>query len=439
MPHQLPADVRGFTGRSGYLEKLDALIPEAENHGDRAVVISAIAGTAGVGKTALAVHWAHRVRDRFPDGQLYTNLCGYDHAGVPADPDAVLENFLHALDVPAEKVPGDLAAKQCLYRSVLAGRRMLIVLDNACSAEQIRPLLPGEGTCLVVVTSRNRLSGLVAREGAERVTLDVLPLAEAVELLRSILGSDRDRTAILESLAELCVRLPLALRIVAERAATSAVPLTELVAELTDERSRLDALTPDGDEDTTAVRAVFSWSYRALPPPDARVFRLLGLHPGPDLGLHAAAALAGVSQAETRRRLDRLVGAHMLERHGRRFRFHDLLRVYAAERAHEDETATERDAARRRMLDWYLHTASAATTAVGHDSQLRLEPVSPGITPLTFDTPGQVATWYAAEYRNLEATWRYLVNQAWRAVGGRSGKPESCGLAEVGAHTRMVR
>jgi hypothetical protein len=233
IPRELPCDVRGFTGRTDHLDRLNGLL-KADG---RALVISAIAGTAGVGKTALAVHWAHSVREQFPDGQLYTNLRGYDPADPPTEPGLVLEGFLRTLNVPASQIPSDLEARQRLYRSLLDGKRVLIVLDNAATADQVRPLLPGSDTCLVVVTSRSALASLVAHEGAHRVTIDVLPPAEAIDLLTATLGNELP-SATLEILAELCVRLPLALRIIAERAAASTTPIAQLVAELASEQSR---------------------------------------------------------------------------------------------------------------------------------------------------------------------------------------------------------
>lgn len=237
-----------------------------------------VVGTAGVGKTSLAVHWAHHVVDHFPDGQLYVNLHGYD-PGPPVSPSDVLDRFLRAFGLAGNSIPADLDSRAALYRSLLAGRRLLVVLDNAATVGQVRPLLPGSAGCLVVVTSRSRLSGLVARDGAYRVTLDILPLAEAVSLLRNFTAEYRtgDTEEDLTELARLCARLPIALRIAAERAVSRPwLPLRGLVAELR-ETNLWDALTAGDDDESTAVHTVFAWSYRALSQAASRIFRLLGL------------------------------------------------------------------------------------------------------------------------------------------------------------------
>jgi transcriptional regulator with XRE-family HTH domain len=327
-PAQLPADVAGFVGRGDHLRRLTELL----DGGDRpaAVVISAIAGTAGVGKTALAVHWAHRVRDRFPDGQLYVNLRGYD-PDRPTSPGEVLTRFLNALGVAEPEVPAgpdELAAR---YRTEVAGRRLLIVLDNAATVEQVRPLLPGTNSCAVLVTSRDSLAGLVAVDGGQRLDLDLLPRADAVGLLRRLIGDRVDAdTGAAAALAALCADLPLALRVAAELAAARATaPLAELVAELADQQQRLELLDVDGDP-RASLTAVFSWSIRNLPPDVARLFRLLGLHPGPDFDAYAVAALADVGLAPARRALDRLARAHLVHHTGPgRYGMHDLLRAYA--------------------------------------------------------------------------------------------------------------
>ncbi|MGZ3144283.1 ATP-binding protein [Lentzea chajnantorensis] len=394
VPRELPCDVRGFAGRAEHLDRLDRLL-EADG---RALVISALAGAGGVGKTALAVHWAHRVQDRFPDGQLYTNLRGYDPVEPSAEPGLVLEGFLRALNVPDAHIPIDLEARQRLYRSLLADRRVLIVLDNAATADQVRPLLPGSNLCRVVVTSRSALSSLVAREGAHRVTVDVLPLGEAVELLAAELHDMP--VAALENLAELCGRLPLALRIIAERAAASNVPLPDLVAELADEQSRLEALSPD----PSAVRAVFASSYRALSAEDARTFRLLGLHPGPDISAAAVDALVG---GEARRSLQRLVGAHLLEAHGRRYRFHDLVRLYAAECARRDETVAEQREAFARVAGWYVHTVANTQRVLDpHYRLLTPDPLPARVVPSRFRSREEALAWIADEHANLVAVTR---------------------------------
>jgi len=302
VPRQLPAAVAHFAGREAELDRLTALIRPAGT-ADRALVISAVGGTAGVGKTALAVHWAHRVAAGFPDGQLYVNLRGYD-PGEPVPPADALTRFLTALGCSGP-LPSDLDDLAARYRTEIAGRRILVVLDNASSVEQVRPLLPGTASCAVVVTSRDSLAGLVAMHGAHRVDLDLLPLPEACDLVRRLVGeraeSDPAATA---ALAERCGRLPLALRIAAEAAtARPGTPLAGLVGELD--------LLDSGD---AAVTTVFSWSVRRLRPAAAALFRRLGLHPGPDLDARAAAALAGTDVATAGRSLDALARAYLVDR-----------------------------------------------------------------------------------------------------------------------------
>ncbi|MBV9010952.1 MAG: tetratricopeptide repeat protein [Pseudonocardiales bacterium] len=408
VPRQLPMDVAHFTGRDAELAALDALLIQDPTGRPAAMVIGVIAGTAGVGKTALAVHWAHRVRDRFPDGQLFVNLHGYSRC-PPMAPEQALGEFLRALGVPVERIPAGLGERAALYRSLLDGRAVVVVLDNAHTAEQVRPLLPGSATCRVVVTSRNRLSGLSAHDGASRVTMDLLPPAEAITLLRGVIGTPRvaaepEATA---ALASRCAYLPLALRIAAERAATHPhVTLADLADELAVVHDRLDLLaTAEQEDEATAVRAAFSWSYRALTPETARAFRLLGLHAGADLSAPAAAALTDTTPAQVRRLLETLVSAHLIEETGKdRYRLHDLLRVYAAERAQAEETDHDCAAAVRRVLTWYLHTGDAADRMLNpHRRRVPLgHPELPG-TPLEFTAYGQALDWCETERANLVA------------------------------------
>jgi tetratricopeptide (TPR) repeat protein len=403
---QLPHDVAGFTGRAGELAELRALFA-GEGRGGATVVISAIDGVAGIGKTALAVHVAHQLAGRFADAQLYVDLRGFDPRQSPLPPADALRHLLRGLGVDPRRVPGDLDDQVGMYRSLLAGRRALVVLDNAATAEQVRPLLPGGSQCAVLVTSRNRLSGLVVRDGARRLALDLLPEADAVALLAGILGAERvaAEPAATVELARLCGRLPLALRIAADRAAAGPRrALGELVAALDVERDRLDLLaTPDADQ-TTAVRAVFSWSYRALPAAAARAFRLLGLHAGPDIGARAAAALLGATASGARALLDALATAHLIEEHRPgRYRLHDLVRLYAAEQA-ADEPEPDRAAAVARLLDWHLHTAAAADGLLSPQRRaVPLERPAAGATPLAFTGPAQAADWCEAELPNLVA------------------------------------
>ncbi|MEU0882714.1 tetratricopeptide repeat protein [Lentzea sp. NPDC005914] len=406
-PHQLPADVRQFSGRDSELRQLDALLAEAPAE----VVVCAIAGTAGVGKTALAVRWAHRAREHFPDGQLYVDLLGYS-PDAPVTPAQALEGFLHALGASGDAVPPRLHDQAALYRSLLDGRRALVVLDNASSPDQVRPLLPGSSTCFVLVTSRSDLSGLVVRNGAQRLTLDLLSRNDSLHLLRDLVGARVDaEPQSATTLADQCGRLPLALRVAGERAAAEPdLPLSELTVELKDERGRLDVLASDDDRDaSTAVRAVLSWSYRNLPPLEARLFRLLGLHPGPDFSAPVAAALADVALPQAKRLLQALAGAHLVEVSGPgRYRFHDVLRLYAAELAESEEPAAPRLKAARRMLCWYLHAASTADRLLlPLFTAPHVELPEPPVTPPPFTSRPEALAWCEVEATNLAAATRY--------------------------------
>ncbi|MEV3870102.1 tetratricopeptide repeat protein [Streptomyces sp. NPDC049906] len=408
-PQQLPGDVRGFTNRVVDLAHLEELLEGEGGEGSGSVNVAVIAGTAGVGKTSLAVHWSHRIRDRFPDGQLYVNLRGYD-PGPPVGPEQALDRFLRALDVPPTRIPADLEDKAALYRSRLAGRRYLVLLDNASAVSQVRPLLPGTAGCLVVVTSRHRMSGLVARDGARRVTIGTLNEPEAVALLRRATRGYRhdDDPAELVELARLCAYLPLALRIAAERAASRPrMPLRELIRDLRDESALWDALTAEEGEESDAVRTVFAWSYRALPGDAARLFRLLGMHPGPDFGVPQAAALTGAGPVVTRHLLDALTGAHLLEQTvPARYQFHDLLRAYAVDQVNQEETGEDRTAVLRRLLTWYLHTADAAARHESGLHRVELGPPEAGVVPSSFRDGHEAVGWLTAEQANLTAAVR---------------------------------
>jgi DNA-binding SARP family transcriptional activator/tetratricopeptide (TPR) repeat protein len=404
VPRQLPADVPGFTGRGDRLDELDAFLDPAE--AGPAVRVATISGTAGVGKTALAVHWAHRVADRFPDGQLYVNLHGYDAGGPVMDPAEVVRRFLDALGVPVHRMPTDLDAQAALYRTWVAGRRLLIVLDNARDTEQVRPLLPGAPTCVVVVTSRRELSGLVAG-GAHPVGLDLPTAQEAQDLLVRRIGAQRvaAEPAAAEEIVTRCARLPLALAVVAARAATKPkLPLQALAAELRDTSDRLDALA--GDDPSSDVRAVFSSSYRALTPDAARLFRLLGLHPGPDVSGRAAASLVAVPAPQARRLLDELTGANLLVQHlPGRYACHDLLRAYATDLAQRTDTADQRRAASHRLLDHYLHTAHGGDRLLyPARDPLSIADPRPGVIPEQPPDEAQALAWFTAELRVLLAS-----------------------------------
>ena len=403
VPQQLPLDVRGFTGRQAELSTLDSLLAEPDG-----MVIAAISGTAGVGKTSLAVHWAHEARNRFPDGQLYVNLRGFDPGGPPAQPAEALRGFLEALEVPAQRIPADVAAQAALYRSRLTGRRMLILLDNAADAAQVRPLLPGEAGCLALVTSRSPLAGLVATEGAQPVRLDTMAADEARDLLARRLGVRRikDEPEAVDQIVAACAGLPLALAIAAARAATHPqLSLGTVAAELADARSRLNALA-DTDP-ATDVRAVFSWSYRTLEPPAARLFRLFGLLPGPDAGIGAVASLAGLPAGQVRPLLARLTRANLIaEQPAGRFGCHDLLRAYARELAGQVDPEADRRAATLRVLDFYLHTALTGDHLLypnRTNTYHRPDAAAPGAVQEPLPDMAAAQAWFAGEERPLRA------------------------------------
>jgi tetratricopeptide (TPR) repeat protein len=400
-PWQLPAGMAGFTGRAAELKELSEL---ASNTG--MVVISAIGGMAGVGKSALAVHWAHQVAGHFPDGQLFADLRGFDPSGTPAAPGEVIRAFLQGLGIAAERIPAGLEAQAGLYRTVLAGRRVMIVLDNARDAAQVRPLLPGAPGCMVVVTSRRPLTALAAVHGAHMISLDVLTDGEAAELLSARLGAARvaaePETA--AELVALCGRLPLALAITAARAAARpGLPLAVLAAELRDARQRLDAL--DAGDPASDLRAVFSWSCQDLSRRAAELFWLLGIHPGPDISLPAAASLAGTAPAETGAVMRELAALHLVKEHRPgRYILHDLVRAYAAEQAHAIIPASQRQDAIQRALDHYLHTARDADAKL---SPLRhpiaLAPPRDGTTPESLPGRRAVMNCFDAEHQVLLA------------------------------------
>ena len=406
VPRQLPAAARHFVNRAVEQDVLTTLL----NGGDGAVLLSTIDGTAGVGKSTLAVHWSRQRREDFPDGELYVNLRGFDPVTEPVQPAEALGTFLVALGIPPERVPTGLDARAAQFRSAVHGKRILVLLDNARSTEQVRPLLPASESALVLVTSRERLDELVTLDGAKRVALDVLTDAEGRDLLTRYLGADRvaAEPAAVDELLECCAGLPLALGIVAVRVARHPdLPLDELVEELRDERERLDALEAGG---ITGVRAVFSWSYHSLPDAAARAFRLLGLPTGPDISLDAAAALTGHDRREARELLGELTRANLLGQSGKlgqsgsRYAFHDLLRAYAAECAATDESQDDREFALRRLLDHYLQTSAAAEQQLIPHAD-RLEPPRPPATTkgLSFTDEDTALRWWEDERTNLLA------------------------------------
>jgi tetratricopeptide (TPR) repeat protein len=420
-PRQLPLGVAGFVNRQDILHNLDTCLEDASRTGavGSATVISAIGGAPGVGKTALALHWAHQVRSRFPDGDLYVDLCGYG-PGPAATAEQALDGFLRALDVPPDGIPDDISERAALYRSMLDGRSVLVVIDNASATAQVRPLLPASRRCFVVITSRSTLAGLVSREGAARVTLDVLSPADSIDLLADVIGPGRvhGEPAAAHQVAELCGYLPLALRVVAERAASRPhLSLTDLVGELVGEQGRLDALTSSEDE-LSDVRAVFSWSYSALTSDLRMTFRLLGLHTGPDIGIGAAAALTGTDPATAGRRLRELAAVHLLqETETGRFRLHDLLRSYSGERAAAEDRLDERTLAVRRMLTWYLLTTDAGRRIIlPHAHAVPLVPAR-AITPLGFSAVEEAMRWFDRERRNLLAALQAAIEYGQYDIG----------------------
>ena len=398
VPRQLPPAVDPFVGRHTELAALDGLLRPDRPRPAGATPVAAVHGAAGVGKTALAVAWAHRVADRFPDGQLYADLRGFGPADPPAPPDEVVRGFLHALGVPADRIPAGLAARVALYRSVLAGRRVLVVLDNARDADHVRPLLPAAAGCLAVVTGRTEPVGLAA-DGATTIGPDVLTVAQARELLSRRIGASRvaAEPAAAEALVAACGRLPLALCLVAARAATHATfPLSVLVDQVRAEGVGLAA----GDR---SVRSVFSSSYRALDRAAATMFRLLGVGPAVELSLFAAASLAGVPPDRARAALDRLCRVHLVaEPAPGRFTCHDLLRVYAAELSRGCDGDTRRRQALRRLLDHYLHTAGVADRLLNptRDPLTPADP-SPGTVLAPLRDRAGALDWFATEYPAL--------------------------------------
>jgi DNA-binding SARP family transcriptional activator/tetratricopeptide (TPR) repeat protein len=406
-PRELPAAVAGFTGRSAELKELTSLLDLAGEQGPGTVVITAIGGTAGVGKTALALHWAHQVAGRFPDGQLYINLRGFDTSGAPATPAEAVRRLLNALGVPQERIPHALDGQLSMYRGLLADKRMLIVLDNARDEAQVRSLLPASPASLVLVTSRNQLTGLAVTDGAWLLSLDLLPRDEAVQLLTTRIGTGRAAAepVAVEQIAGLCADLPLALAIAAARAAARPrFPLAALADELRDAAGRLGAL--DSGDPAASVAAVFSWSYQQLSPPAARLFRLLGLHPGPDISVPATASVAAVDEPAARRLLGELTRDCLITEHAPgRYAFHDLLRAYAASQARDCDTGPDRDAAAARILDHYLHTAGHSRMLLRPEEEpLALAPPAPGTRPERPPDYQQALAWFTAEHQVLLAT-----------------------------------
>ncbi|MEU0248342.1 BTAD domain-containing putative transcriptional regulator [Streptomyces sp. NPDC006235] len=399
VPRQLPARPRGFIGRNEQLALLTEVLGSPDEP-SRTVVVSAIGGIGGIGKTWLALRWAHEHLDAFPDGQLYVNLRGFDPGGEPVPAHTAVRGFLDALGADRAAIPAEPDAQAALYRSLTADKRLLVVLDNARDTAQAAPLLPGGPTCTVIVTSRNQLAGLTTAHGARPLPLDVLTDTEARHLLTSHLGAERTAAEpeAVATLLKYCAGLPLALSILAARANQSRdISLAELAGELRETHTRLDAL--DTGDLTADLRAVFASSYRALEAEAARLLRLLGLAPGPDISLRAAASLTALPVPRVRVLLRRLQAAHLVQEHiPGRYRMHNLTRLYAAERARED-SATGSDDALLRLIDSYLHTAHAAAGHLDpHRDRIPLAPARPGAAP---EEPADLAAalaWFTVEH-----------------------------------------
>jgi tetratricopeptide (TPR) repeat protein/transcriptional regulator with XRE-family HTH domain len=413
VPRQLPVAAPDFTGRSAELKALAGLL-ETGGGQPGTVLISAIGGTAGVGKTALAVHWANEVAGEFPDGQLYVNLRGYD-PDRPMPPAEALAGFLRALGLNGPDIPPTEDERAAQYRSLLAGRRMLVLLDNAGSAQQVRPLLPASSSCVAVVTSRDALTGLVVREGARRLELDLLSPLDAGTLLTNLIGdraaADPAATA---ALAGQCGRLPLALRVAAELAiAHRDTPLAALAGELADQQRRLDLLQAGGDS-RTALRAVFSWSYHHLSDAAARAFRLASLHPGPELDRYAMAALTNTTARQADDVLGQLARAHLIQPAAPGYGPYDLLRTYARELCLTHDGEDERRAALTRLFDQYVHTTvTAASIAYPGDRSRQPIVVPPAIPGPSLTEAAEALTWLDAHVASLVAVAGHTATHGW--------------------------
>ncbi len=402
-PAQLPADLPAFVGRQDVLAEVLALLADKDEPSPDTVV-GVVSGMAGVGKTAFAVRWAHRVAHHFPDGQLYVNMRGFDEDDATLESGDVILSFLDALGVPPHRIPTDLEAQAALYRSVLTQRRCLILLDNVRDTEHVRLLLPGVASCLTIVTSRRQLSGLVAFAGAHPVTLGLLSVKEGNEFLTQRLGADRvgAEPQAARKIADLCTRLPLALAIVSARAAFQPnFPLAVIAAELAATRGSLDGFA--GTDSTVDVRAVFSWSYRALTPAAARMFRLLSMHNGGAVTVRAAASLAALPPRSAHAVLQELASMNLLtEQSPGRYAWHDLLRNYAREHLDADEHKGERRIESQRLLEYYVHSADAGFRHFSTYSDLRpLPPHLPDVCPERFTSYEQAMDWFVTEYSVL--------------------------------------
>ena len=402
-PAQLPADLPSFAGRELELSQVAPML--SRDDGCPTVGICVIAGMAGIGKTTFAIHWAHRVARHFQDGQLYLDLRGFDSSGSATEPADALYALLCSLGMPAGRIPDGLDARAGLYRSVLAGRRVLVVLDNARDVRQVRSLLPGTPGCLAIATSRNPLTGLAMTDGARLLTLELPSVSTARETLERRLGADRvaAEPGAVEEIIRLCGQLPLALAIVSARAAHPGFTLDSIAAELQGTRSRLDALGPAGV--AADARTVFSWSYDHLSPQACRLFRLLSLNPAADITTAASASLLAVPPDEANRLVAELTNTSLLtEYRPGRYCFHDLIRAYATELLDDTDLEPDRRSALARLLDHYRHSVSAALAALKpHRSLTAPGPPRPGVTPERFSDHESAMSWFTAERRALKA------------------------------------
>ncbi|WP_158850368.1 AfsR/SARP family transcriptional regulator [Saccharothrix deserti] len=412
VPRQLPAAPAPFVGRHDALDRLDTALNTAGEA--TTVLITAIGGAGGIGKTWLALHWAHRHADRFPDGQLFVDLRGFSPEGEPMEPAVAVRGFLDALGVDPGRIPVEPHAQAALFRSLVADKRMLIVLDNAADTTQITPLLPGSRTCTVVLTSRNRLPGLITGHSAQHVSLDVLTDSEARALLADRLGTGRvdAEPAAVEKLVRVCGGFPLALSIIAAHAHTRPhLLLAAVAAELLD--LGLDAL--DDEDPTASLPAVLSWSHRALTPELRQVFALLGIAPGPDIGLPAAASLTALPLPQARKALRTLEDASLLTRdaHGR-YTMHDLIRGYATAAAQHDLAEHVREPALRRVVDFYVHTSYAADRLLNpHSTFPPPDPTAPGTRPHPLVDVSAALAWLDTEHANLLAAQHLAATHRW--------------------------
>lgn len=418
VPRQLPLAPAPFVGRTSDLTELTAAVDGLADEGG-AVVISALSGAGGIGKTWLAVHWAHSHRDRFPDGQLFIDLRGFSPESSPMAADVAVRGFLDALGIEPGRMPVELHAQVALYRSLIASKRMLILIDNAATVDQILPLLPGDSSCTVLVTSRLSLTGLVTTCGARHLRLGCLADDEARALLTARLGSSRvarEPAAVNELLAR-CAGYPLALAIIAGRAQTNPhISLATLASELCSAGTPLDLL--DDVEPITSLPAVLSWSYQGLSPEQQKMFTLLGIAPGSTIAVPAAASLAGLPIVQTQALLRALDESSLVTRTSDgRYEMHDLIRDYAVNTAHQHLAEDLRSAATRRVIDFYVHTAYAGDCILNPFLlPVALEPARPGVHLLHFANRSEVMAWFDAEHLNLLAAQRTAAARHWHHI-----------------------